>query len=226
SQILAETQSNDAYSWNAHTVADRLYTTNGLNQYTQVAASGYCYDPNGNLTADNQYAYLYDVENRLVEMRARAGAACPTAYTGQIKATLRYDPLGRLHEVTNFINGVGQGPTRFLYDGDALVAEFNSAGTVLRRHIHGPNAGVDDPLIEYDSPWVALGYARFLYGDARGSITYRADSANAAMPTGLGHRANRLVRRFVGRRLRSQRDHLVDQHRRQRRGARRPNWPC
>ncbi|MGI8943053.1 MAG: RHS repeat-associated core domain-containing protein, partial [Qipengyuania sp.] len=87
--------------------------------------------------------------------------------------------------VTNFINGVGQGPTRFLYDGDALVAEFNGAGTVLRRHIHGPSAGVDDPLIEYASPWVMLGYARFIYGDARGSIVYRADSANtsAAMNT-------------------------------------------
>ncbi len=38
----------------------------------------------------------------------------------------------------------------------------------------------------------------------------------------LGHRANRPVRRFVGRRLQRQRDHLVDQRRRQRRGARRP----
>jgi hypothetical protein len=45
-------------------------------------------DANGNLTADNAHAYLYDVENRLVEMRARVGTVCPSAsggYTGQIK---------------------------------------------------------------------------------------------------------------------------------------------
>jgi RHS repeat-associated protein len=180
SQILTETQSNDAYSWNAHVVADRTYSANGLNQYTAVAGAAYCHDANGNLTADNSYAYLYDVENRLVEMRARVGTTCPAAYTGQIKAALRYDPLGRLHEVINYVNGVSQGPTRFLYDGDALVAEYNSAGTMLQRHVHGPAAGADDPLINYAGASTTLGNARFLYADARGSIVYRASSANTA----------------------------------------------
>ena len=53
-------------------------------------------------------------------MHSVVGTACTTwtsGYTGQLKAQLRYDPLGRLHEVTNYINGVSQGPTRFLHDG-------------------------------------------------------------------------------------------------------------
>ena len=38
-------------------------------------------------------------------------------------AELRYDPLGRLDEVD------GTALTRFLYDGDALVAEYDGSGT-------------------------------------------------------------------------------------------------
>jgi RHS repeat-associated protein len=181
SQIKTEIQSNDAYSWTDFAGKDELYTANGQNEYTQVGTSGYCHDANGNLTADGQYVYLYDVENRLVEMRAAAGGACTSlSYAGQLQAQLRYDPMGRLHEVTNYVNGVSQGPTRFLYDGDALVAEFDGAGNVLARHIHGPAQGVDDPLVTYESPYVALGYARMLYADPRGSIVYRADSAGTS----------------------------------------------
>ncbi len=42
--------------------------------------------------------------------------------------------------------------TRMLYDGDALVAEYDASGTMLARHVHGPAAGVDDPLVSYAVP--------------------------------------------------------------------------
>lgn len=179
SQILSETQSNDVYSWNGFATANRPYVVNGLNQYTAVDGKAFCYDANGNLTADDSFAYLYDAENRLVEMRARVGTSCPTAYTGQMKAKLRYDPLGRLVDVTNYINGVAQGPTRFLHDGDALVGEYNSSGTMTARHIHGPAAGADDPMVSYDSSSTAIANARFLYADPRGSIVFKSDRNNA-----------------------------------------------
>jgi len=38
------------------------------------------------------------------------------------------NPLGRLYEVSG-----STGTTRFLYDGDALVAEYATNGTMLRR---------------------------------------------------------------------------------------------
>ena len=170
SQILSETQTNDAFSWGGHVVSDRAYATNGLNQYTQVGTNAYCHDANGNITGDGTYAYLYDVENRLVEMRAKAGSACPTftsGYTGQLKAALRYDPLGRLYEVTKYVGGVSQGPVRFLYDGDALVAEYNGSNQLLQRHAHGPNPGTDDPLVSWEGSSI-----RFLQADARGSVVY------------------------------------------------------
>lgn len=68
---------------------------------------------------------------------------------GGATASLRYDPLGRLYEVT----GSG-GTRRFLYDGDDLVAEYNSSGTLLRRYVHGLGAG-DDPLVWFEGSGVA-----------------------------------------------------------------------
>lgn len=109
-------------------------------------------------------------------MRAAANSNCSAlAYTGEKKAELRYDPLGRLYEVTNYVNGVSEGPLRFLHDGDAMVAEFNSGGSLIRRHVHGPMAGTDDPLVSYEGPNSGYAYARFLQTDARGSIVYSSD---------------------------------------------------
>ena len=51
--------------------------------------------------------------------------------------------MGRLHEVKNFSSGVLSDQRRFLYDGDALVAEFDVSGNVVARHLHGPAQGVD-----------------------------------------------------------------------------------
>lgn len=178
SQIRAETQSNDAYSWQGHVNVTRNYTTNGLNQYTQVGAQGHCHDANGNLTADGEVVYLYDVENRLVESRASAGGACGSlSYEGNLKAKLRYDPLGRLFEVEGYnAQGVSNSMRRLLYDGDALVAEYDGTGTMLSRYIHGPNAGTDDPLVEYIGAGVLATDRRNLYADARGSIVLRTKS--------------------------------------------------
>lgn len=182
-QILTETQSNDAYSWTAHTTKNWTFAANGLNQYTSVDGVAHCYDANGNLTRDGTYAYKYDVENRLVEMRAKTSGACPTSttgYTGQMKAALRYDPLGRLHETINYIDGVSQGPVRFLHDGDALVAEYNASGTMLKRYVHGPQEGVDDPIAEYSGATTATSARRNLYADPRGSIVFSTASTGAS----------------------------------------------
>jgi RHS repeat-associated protein len=83
-------------------------------------------------------------------------------------ATLSYDPLGRPFQVTGSGN-----TTRFLYDGDALVAEYNASGTMLRRHVH--NVGADVPLATYEGS--GLGTLRHLYADHQGSIVALGDTA-------------------------------------------------
>src|SRR5690606_7772918 len=92
----------------SHTDARHLYadpSNSGDTQFrghnTQLAGSvRFCYDANGNLTADGSSVYKYDVENRLVERRVQTNTTCSSlSYGGAIQAALRYDPLGRLHEL-------------------------------------------------------------------------------------------------------------------------------
>jgi hypothetical protein len=102
SQITIRTSSNDAYAWTAPYNVSRSYAVNGLNQYAAITNSGqpatpYGYDLNGNLTSDGASTFLYDIENRLV------------AASGARTASLTYDPLGRLWQVSGT-----SGTTRFL----------------------------------------------------------------------------------------------------------------
>jgi RHS repeat-associated protein len=158
----------DAYAWTGTYTVDRAYTTNGLNQYGSAGSATFAYDANGNLTSDGTNSYSYDVENRLV------GRSPSTSSGGTGGVTLRYDPLGRLWQLT------GQsGTTTFLYDGDALTAEYDAAGNVLRRYIHGSNAGADDPLVWYEG--ATLDPVRYLHADERGSIVAVSDANGNAI---------------------------------------------
>ncbi|MEL7190213.1 MAG: RHS repeat-associated core domain-containing protein, partial [Pseudomonadota bacterium] len=169
SQILSETQTNDSYSWDGHPNQgiDRNYTTNGLNQYESAGSAAFCYDANGNLTADGASVYLYDVENRLVERRQQTNTNCSNlSYAGSLEADLRYDPLGRLRWVADDDGNI----TKFLYDGNALVLEYDSAGAVLRRYVHGNDVEADDPLIWYEGSQMVGSQRRYVHADPRGSI--------------------------------------------------------
>jgi RHS repeat-associated protein len=156
-QIITDTRSNSAYAFNGYVNVNRSYTKNGLNQYTAAGSATFGYDTNGNLTSDGSSTYAYDPENRLL-----------TA-TGAASATLVYDPLGRLYQSS----GGSGGTIRYLYDGDELVEEYNTSGTVLRRFVHGNEE--DDPLIWYEG--AGLTDRRSLQDDHQGSIISVADSS-------------------------------------------------
>jgi RHS repeat-associated protein len=176
SQITQETRSNDSYAFTGRFNLNRGFTPNGLNQYTAVSSVAHCYDPNGNLTADGTYVYLYDVENRLIQSRQKVNSSCPqttTDYGGSIVAALRYDPLGRLYETDS--GTAGSNITRFLMDGDALVAEYNSAGALLRRYVHGADGKSDDPVAWYEGVNMNSSAVRLLFANHQGSIALAAD---------------------------------------------------
>ncbi len=167
SQIVTRAQSNNAYEFPVGS-SNRAYVTNGRNQYTQItgdAPATLGWDANGNLTSDGSTSFGYDTENRL------------TSASGAKSATLSYDPLGRLHQVTSA--GV---TTRFVYDGDRLIAEYNTAGTVLRRYVHG--AGVDEPLVWYEGASVSSASRRYLHADHQGSIIATSNASGARLDTG------------------------------------------
>ena len=140
----------------------------GLNQYESVWGWNYDYDDNGNLTSDGTHTYTYDVENRLVEVSGPDD-----------NVRLRYDPLGRLFEVAD---ANGNPIRRNVYDGDALIAEYDANNNLTKRYVHGLSSG-DDPLVEYYGSNATIGNAYFLYADRQGSIVLRAnkDGNNATI---------------------------------------------
>lgn len=93
--------------------------------------------------------------------------------SGARNAVLRYDPLGRLYETVS-----GGVTTRFLHDGDELVAEYDGGGTMLRRYAHGKN--VDDPVVWYEGS-SASGGQRWLHSDHQGSIIAVTDGTGGAI---------------------------------------------
>ncbi len=160
SQITARSRSNDAYDYGAYTTASHAYVPNALNQYATVNGTGFGYDANGNLTSNGTKTFAYDRENRLI------GAKDGTT----IVSTLVYDPMGRLYETSGGVSGT----TRFLYDGDALVGEYDGSGTQIARYVHG--SGVDEPLVWYNGASTLVANQRYLFPDQQGSIVAVTDS--------------------------------------------------
>ncbi|WP_415203103.1 RHS repeat-associated core domain-containing protein [Pseudorhodoferax sp.] len=192
-EIVANSWSNDLYQWPvAGNVANgtKSYTANGRNQYTAAAGSTVTHDANGNLTGDGSWTYTYDLDNRLKS----ANRASPAA-----AIALAYDAEGRLRSSTS-----GSAVTQRLYDGADLVAEYNAAGTLTNRYVHGP--GVDEPLVAYTGTGTAS--KNWLYADHLGSVVAVANSAgtgtdvNKYGPFGEPHTATAGTRfRYTGQQL-------------------------
>jgi RHS repeat-associated protein len=170
SQVVARSQTNSLYDHQIP-VVNQVYTRNGLNQYPSISGTSggtLGYDLNGNLKSDGQTTptnYVYDAENRLVSA------------SGAKNATLTYDPMGRLYQVTD-----AAGSQRFLYDGDRLILEYDGSGVVQRRYAHG--AGVDEPMVWYEGSTVSSTTRRYLHADHQGSIVNVADAAGSTLLVG------------------------------------------
>ena len=73
------------------------------------------------------------------------------------------------------------GTTRMLYDGDALVGEYNTSGTLLRRYVHGADGAADDPIAWYEGSAFTLANQRAMRSDWQGSIVLVTDSSGSAV---------------------------------------------
>ncbi len=170
SQVVARSHTNGLYDYPIPAV-NQVYTRNGLNQYPAIAGTNGGspqYDLNGNLKSDGHPTptnYVYDAENRLVSA------------SGAKNATFTYDPLGRL-----FQGSTASGSTRFLYDGDRMIVEYDANGVRKRRYVHG--AGVDEPLVWYEGSGVTAAARRYLHADHQGSIIATANASGAKLEIG------------------------------------------
>lgn len=160
-QISQLTLGNNIYYYNGNDNRTGTYVANGLNQYNDVGSQHLTYDSNANLMTDNGTAYntsyTYDDENHLLTV------------SGANNASFIYDPMGRLFQST--INGI---KTQFLYDGDALVAEYDgTTGAMNKRYVHGNQ--VDEPLVQYNSSTLGTANWIYLHADHQGSIIAESD---------------------------------------------------
>ncbi|WP_412970824.1 RHS repeat domain-containing protein [Glaciecola sp. MF2-115] len=165
SLIVNRAVSNSAFQIKVPTIGTQAYAVNNLNQYTNVASQSVSYDNNGNLTGFDGWSYNYNAHNRMT-----------TANKSGQSVSLMYDATGRLYRST--VNNVH---TYFLYDGDELIAEYNSAGTMLNRYVHGISE--DDPLVKYQGSSTSTSAQRYLLADERGSIIAETNSAGSTVET-------------------------------------------
>jgi RHS repeat-associated protein len=80
-----------------------------------------------------------------------------------------YDYRGR--RISRTIYGTPDVTIRYAYDGDRILAEYDGAGTLLRKFVYGP--GLDEPICLID---VANGNAAYYYHlDGLGSVVALSD---------------------------------------------------
>jgi RHS repeat-associated protein len=131
------------------------YTSNNLNQYTEVNSVDFDYDERGNLTDDGTNTYTYDSENRLTSVTA-----------GSNDIDYAYDPFGRRQWMS--VNGA---KTYYVYDGDHILAEYDNAGTMKREYVYGPWLDEVVSILR-----VSPKFRCFYYQDGLGSISEIMDS--------------------------------------------------
>jgi len=107
------------------------------NQFVPKTPEVFLYDKDGNLTNDGHWAYIWDGENRLVQMVANN-----TVAPAQL-ITFAYDYKGWRISKTVWSNTTGYGnpatSLAFVYDGWNLVTELNTlnAPMLLRSYVWG-----------------------------------------------------------------------------------------
>ena len=90
-----------------------------------VNGQAYTYDANGNLTGNGEKTYIYDIDNRLKEVRNNQG---------QIIASFTYDHEGKRNSMT--ASGT---TTHFHYSGDKVVYETDNSNNIVAEYTYDPN---------------------------------------------------------------------------------------
>ena len=83
------------------------------------------YDADGNLTNDGRWVYVWDAENRLVQMTVNTNVG------PQYQLNFAYDAKGRRIQKVVTTNGVAYSTNNFVYDGWNLAATLNPQSSIL-----------------------------------------------------------------------------------------------
>jgi len=122
----------------------------------------FTYDSNGSITGINwngeQTTYGYDYENRLISITE----------TNKPNIAYKYDYIGRRIE-----KNIGGTITKYVYDGDNIIAEYDDSNNLVARYVYGPS--IDEPIrMEKLAGTPQICYYHF---DALGSVTDLSNSS-------------------------------------------------
>ena len=153
---LSNTNSAYNYHYNYDPIGNRItatlagmnwnYTSNNLNQYTQLAFGETIqeptYDADGNMLTRSGWTQNWNGENRLIE-----------TVKGDVKLQFSYDYMGRRIEKKVYNGEVLTKHLRFVYNGYKLSEELDAQNenATLRKYTWQEEVGLDVPLSVYDA---------------------------------------------------------------------------
>jgi YD repeat-containing protein len=115
---------------NNGTNADIVATNTG-SVYVAQTPEVLSYDADGNLTNDGRWSYVWDAENRLIQMTVNTNVGTP------YQLTFTYDFQGRRIQKIVATNSESVYTNKFLYDGWNLVAVLTSGSTLQEAFMWG-----------------------------------------------------------------------------------------
>jgi RHS repeat-associated protein len=156
--------------------------------FNRPATETFTYDADGNLTQDGRWTYVWDGENRLIEMKRDTG----TPPGARQRLVFEYDHQGRrIRKRFDTHNGSGWdlGPdTAFAYDGWNLVAELNAASsnTRIRTYLWGLDlSGSEQGAGGVGGLWLVTDYTTVTYHwpacDGNGNVAALVAQANGSL---------------------------------------------
>lgn len=158
----AETYDYDLVGNRTTSFLSTTHNHDDLNRLSEDDQFSYTYDNNGNLqTKTNKVAptevttYHWDAQDQLIQIDR------PDTTT----VTYKYDGLGR--RIEKNVDGT---ITRFVYDGQDILLEYDGTNTFLARYSHGDQ--VDQPLVLQEG---GTGFFYF-HSNHQGSITHLTNS--------------------------------------------------
>ncbi len=174
----AESYSYDLVGNRTTSFLSSSHNHDDLNRLTEDEQFTYTYDNNGNLKTKTNKAipmevttYHWDAQDQLIQIDR------PDSTT----VTYKYDGLGRRIE-----KNIAGTITRYVYDGEDILLEYDGTHTFLARYSHGDQ--VDQPLILQKA---GVGFF-YYHSNHQGSITHLTDNS--------GNIANSYVYDSYGRR--------------------------
>jgi len=109
-----------------------IVSTNVGNLFLPKTAEMFAYDADGNLTNDGRWVYMWDAENRLINMTSQSAAPVGS----KVRLDFLYDYQGRrIQKLVSTNSGsayVAEYTNRFAYDGWNLIAILNPQSSILQ----------------------------------------------------------------------------------------------